>query len=82
MEHLQKYPVMLEAIMRETVEGNPDRDYLNEAIHALRNLQTSSQLLTFQSSMGKGAAGKLQWYDLVAEDIRSSIPKAEAKRQS
>jgi hypothetical protein len=81
-EHLQKYPMMLEAVLRETDAENPDRDYLAEAVHAITNLQTTAQLLTFQASMGKGAAGKLQWHDLVAEPLRASIPKAETKRQS
>jgi hypothetical protein len=74
--------VLLGAILRETAEGNPDRDFLSEATAALRNLQTSAQLGTFQSAMGKGPAGKLQWFDLVPEDLRDKIAKAEAKRQS
>jgi hypothetical protein len=74
--------VLLGAVLRETADGNPDRDFLTEAMHALRNLQTSAQLGTFQASMGRGPAGKLQWFDLVPEDLRGSFPKAEAKRQS
>jgi hypothetical protein len=73
---------MLAAIVRETTEGNPDRDYLEEAVHAIGALQSAATLLTFQASMGRGAAGKHQWYDLVPEDVRAGIPKAEAKRQS
>jgi hypothetical protein len=52
------------------------------SITAPKARETMSQLLAFQSSMGKGAASKLQWYELVAEDMRSNIPEAEAKRQS
>lgn len=81
-EHLQKYPVLLEAILAETVEGNPDRDFLVEAANAIKGLQTGAQLLTFQSAMGKGPGSKLEWHDLVSKEIRLSIPKDEAKRQS
>ncbi|EMD39100.1 hypothetical protein CERSUDRAFT_47353 [Gelatoporia subvermispora B] len=81
-EHLQKYPVLLEAICNETTEGNPDADFLGEAIEAIKKLQTVAQLWTFQSSMGKGPAGKLEWHQLVSEEVRKSLPKKEAKRQS
>ncbi|KAJ7493246.1 signal transducer [Mycena galericulata] len=81
-EHLQKYPVLLEAIYHETAEGNPDADYLLEAIGAIKNLQSVAQLRTFQSAMGKGAAGKWEWHDLVATEVRKAMPKEEQKRQS
>ncbi|KAJ7282099.1 Dbl domain-containing protein [Mycena rebaudengoi] len=81
-EHLQKYPVLLEAIYHETAEGNPDADYLMEAIEAIKNLQSVAQLRTFQSAMGKGAAGKWEWHDLVAPEVRKALPKEEQKRQS
>ncbi|KAK0436935.1 CNH domain-containing protein [Armillaria borealis] len=81
-EHLQKYPVFLEAIYHETAVGNPDADYLMEAIEAIKSLQTVAQLRTFQSAMGKGTPGKWEWHDLVSTEIRKSLPKEEAKRQS
>ena len=81
-EHLQKYPVLLEAIFHETVVGNPDADYLMEAIGAIKNLQTVAQLRTFQSAMGKGVTGKWEWPDLVPVEIRKSLTKTENKRQS
>jgi hypothetical protein len=81
-EHLQKYPVLLEAIQTETVDGNPDKEFLTEAMNAIKSLQTGAQLLTFQSSMGKGPGSKLEWHDLVSKEVRLSIPKDEAKRQS
>ncbi|KAH9839689.1 Dbl-like domain-containing protein [Rhodofomes roseus] len=81
-EHLQKYPVLLEAICNETTVGNPDEDFLKEAIEAIRKLQTVAQLWTWQSAMGKGATGKLEWHNLVSEEFRKSLPKKEAKRQS
>ncbi|KAJ6485700.1 signal transducer [Mycena sanguinolenta] len=81
-EHLQKYPVLLEAIFHETAEGNPDADYLMEAVGAIRNLQSVAQLRTFQAAMGKGTPGKWEWHDLVAEDVRKALPKEEQKRQS
>jgi hypothetical protein len=79
---LQKYPVLLEAIWRETAVGNPDADYLMEAIEAIKNLQTVAQLRTFQSAMGKGLTGKWEWADLVPTEIRKSLTKEENKRQS
>ncbi|KAJ7780269.1 CNH domain-containing protein [Mycena maculata] len=81
-EHLQKYPVLLDAIFHETAEGNPDADYLLEAIGAIKNLQSVAQLRTFQNAMGKGAPGKWEWHDLVAAEVRTAMPKEEQKRQS
>jgi hypothetical protein len=80
-EHLQKYPVLLEAIFHETAVGNPDADYLLEAIGAIKNLQTVAQVRTFQLAMGKGAAGKWEWHDLVSPEVRKTLGKDEGKRQ-
>lgn len=68
--------------MHETAVGNPDADFSKEAIDAIKNLQSVAQLRTFQSAMGKGAAGKWEWHDLVSEEVRKALPKEEAKRQS
>ncbi|KAH9951090.1 Dbl-like domain-containing protein [Amylocystis lapponica] len=81
-EHLQKYPVLLEAICNETTDGNPDADFLKEAIEAIKKLQTVAQLWTFQSSMGKGPSGKLEWFNLISDEVRAALPKKETKRQS
>ncbi|KAF7289464.1 hypothetical protein HMN09_01340400 [Mycena chlorophos] len=81
-EHLQKYPVLLDAIYGETAEGNPDADYLLEAIAAIKNLQSVAQLRTFQAAMGKGAAGKWEWHDLVLPEVRATLPKEVQKRQA
>ena len=81
-DHLQKYPAMLEAICKETTEGNPDVDFLKEAIEAIKKLQTVAQLYTFQSAMNKGPSGKLEWHNLVSEEVRKAMPKKESKRQS
>lgn len=81
-EHLQKYPPTLEAICKETTEGNPDIEFLKEAIEAIKKLQTVAQLWTFQSAMNKGPSAKLEWYNLVPEEVRKAMPKKEAKRQS
>ncbi|EAU90429.2 signal transducer [Coprinopsis cinerea okayama7 len=81
-EHLQKYPVLLDAILNETSPENPDADFLKEAITAISSLQSISQLRTFQSAMCKGPPGKWEWHDLVSEGYRKSLPKKEAKRQS
>lgn len=53
-----------------------------EAIEAIKKLQSVAQLWTWQSAMGKGATGKLEWHNLVKEEFRKSLPKKEAKRQS
>src|SRR6266436_3284620 len=81
-EHLQRYPTLLEAIRGETVQGNPDVDYLQEASESIRKLSTVAQLRTFQSSMGRGLAGRNEWHDLVSAEFREHIPKKEFKRQS
>jgi RHO1 GDP-GTP exchange protein 1/2 len=91
IEHLQKYPVLLEAILNETVDGNPDAEYLAEAIEAIKALQGIAQMRTFQTSMGRGVAGKWEWFDLVSGgkggDMTSKakelgITKKECKRQA
>lgn len=81
-EHLQKYPVLLEAIMQETTDGNPDVEYLQEAVQAIRNLSTVATLWTFQNAMGKGPTSKLQWHEIIPKDYAKTIPKQESKRQS
>ncbi|KAF8661267.1 hypothetical protein AX16_001369 [Volvariella volvacea WC 439] len=80
-EHLQKYPVLLEAVMKETAEGNPDADFLREACDAIKNLQAAAQLRTFQCSMAKGNAGKWEWDDLVTKELIQGVAKKEAKKQ-
>lgn len=82
-EHLQKYPVLLDAIAKETAPENPDSEFLAEAIEAIKNLQSIAQLRIFQTAMGKGAPGKWEWHDIVpAEIIKEQFSKQEAKRQS
>lgn len=81
-EHLQKYPVVFDAIRTETAEENPDGEFLKEAIEAMKNLQGIAQLKSFQMAMGKGPTGKFEWHSLVPEDVRSGIPKQVAKRQA
>jgi len=82
IEHLQKYPLLLEAVYRETEHSNPDGDYLAHAIAAIQNLQEVARLRTFQSAMGKGPTGKWEWHDLVSPEQRMSISQEECKRQS
>lgn len=82
-EHLQKYPVLLEAILNEKCSrGDPDSDFILEAIGAINNLQNMAQLRTFQSAMGKGVTGRWEWHDLVPPDLRLSFTKEEARRQA
>ncbi|ESK83843.1 signal transducer [Moniliophthora roreri MCA 2997] len=81
-EHLQKYPVLLEAILKETTEGDADASFLKEAIDAMKDLQTFAQLRTFQLAMGKGTPGKWEWHDLVSTEVRKKMKKEEAKRQA
>ena len=80
---MQKYPVLLDAVFKETAAENPDSEFLVEAIEAIKNLQSIAQLRTFQSAMGKGAPGKWEWHDIVpVEIIKEKFSKKEAKRQS
>lgn len=81
-EHLQKYPYLLEAIYGETANGNPDADFLKEAMAALKGLQSVAQLRTFQSAMGRGVTGKWEWHDLVSVEARKALTKDVIKRQS
>lgn len=79
---MQKYPVLLQAIVKETEEGNPDITYLREAIEALNNLQDAAQLQTFQAAMGKGITGRWEWQNLVSPNLMRNISDEESKRQS
>ncbi len=81
-DHLQKYSVLLEAILEKTEEENPDAGFLKEAIETIKSLQSFAQLRTFQTAMGKGAPGKWEWHDLVSHEFLKSLPKKEAKRQA
>ncbi|KIY49935.1 Dbl homology domain-containing protein [Fistulina hepatica ATCC 64428] len=79
LEHLQKYPVLLEAIYQG---GNPDAEFLLEAVTAIRDLHTAAQLRTFQAAMGRGTPGKWEWHDLVAPEVMQLMEKHERKRQA
>ncbi|KAJ3514155.1 hypothetical protein NLJ89_g2537 [Agrocybe chaxingu] len=81
-EHLQKYPLLLEAVQKETAPENPDAEFLVEATAAIKSLQSIAQLRTFQSAMGKGTPGKWEWHDIVSKELREGFSKKEAKRQS
>ncbi|KAH9000438.1 Dbl-like domain-containing protein [Lactarius akahatsu] len=81
-EHLQRYENVLEAIANETAEGNPDADFLMEAVQSFKGLQAACVLQTFQHAMCRGPTGKFEWHNLVSEDTRAGISKSEQKRQS
>jgi len=81
-EHLQKYPVLIEAIRTETAEGNPDVDYLKEAVEVMGNIQSIAQRTTLQVTTGKEPTGKFQRHNLVPEDTRNRTDIQEAKRQA
>ncbi|KIL64636.1 hypothetical protein M378DRAFT_186692 [Amanita muscaria Koide BX008] len=81
IEHLNKYPVFLEAVLNETEKDNPDADFLEEASTAFKNLQSVARLRTFQTAMGKGT-GKWEWHDSLSPDIRATFTKQEATRQA
>lgn len=74
--------MLLEAVRKETAVGDADGARVGEAVVAVKNLGVVAQLSTFQSAMGRGPTGKLEWFDLVPEDVRSKIPKKAAKRQA
>ncbi|TFK39736.1 CNH domain-containing protein [Crucibulum laeve] len=79
VEHLQKYPVLLDAVISETTRKNPDREFLLEASTSISNLQNIAQLRTFQSAMGKGST---TWHSLVPSNELRSISSGEQTRQS
>ena len=80
-EHVQRYENVLGAIAKETADGNPDADFLLQAVQAFKSLQASCVLQTFQHSMCRGPTGKFEWHNLVSEGSRAEISKAEQKRQ-
>lgn len=81
-EQLQKYPVVLEAIFNETKEGDPDADFLAEAVQAIKQLHSVAQLRTFQAAMGKGPTATIDYAQLVSEEAKDSMTKQELKRQA
>ena len=64
-----------------TTKGDPDIDFLEQAIGAVRNLLSAANLRAFQTAMGDGPTGKFQWYDLVPGDMRDGIPEQEVRCQ-
>lgn len=72
----------MEAIFKDTAEGNPDADFLQEAIHSIRKLSEVAHLRTFQTAMLRGPTSKLEWHDLVSSEIRETMTKQEVTRQS
>lgn len=81
-EHLYQYCVDFEAIRLETVEGNPDINFLKEAVVATRDLQSIARLKRFQTAMGDGPMRRFDWHSLVPEDVRNGIPTQLAKHQA
>ncbi len=71
-KHLQRYPTFL-AIRSETVQGDADADYLKEASESIRKLLTVAQVRAFQSSKGRGLAGRHEWHDLVSAEVPEHI---------
>ncbi|KAG5637846.1 hypothetical protein H0H81_002983 [Sphagnurus paluster] len=83
-EHLQKYPVLLQAICKATDPGNPDGGFVQAAIEAIKSLKGVAQLRTFQLAMGSGPTAKWTWQDLVSSEVKrkySNMPD-EVIRQS
>jgi hypothetical protein len=76
---LQRYPAVIEAILGATESGDPDRDFLTEALASIQNLSAITQLRLIHATKGKG--NKREWYDLVSEEHRNAMPKKEQKRQ-
>lgn len=48
----------------------------------MKDLEGIAQFRTSQMAMCKGPTEKYEWHDLVAEDVRSWIPKQVANCQS
>ncbi|KIR59038.1 hypothetical protein I314_05022 [Cryptococcus bacillisporus CA1873] len=78
---LQRYPALLEGILNVTEPDDPDREFLSQALHSIQSISSLSQLKLFHASKGRGPASKLEWFDLVSEEERKTIPKKEQKRQ-
>lgn len=78
---LQRYPALLEGILNVTESDDPDREFLSQALHSIQSISSLSQLKLFHASKGRGPASKLEWFDLVNEEERKTIPKKEQKRQ-
>ena len=72
---------MIESILKETAEGDPDINSLKEAIKSIKKVQTLAHLCLFQTEMCQGPSRKLDWHNLVEEEVRMAMPRKEAKRQ-
>ena len=53
-EHLQKYPVLLQAIFRETAMGNPDADYLHGSHRSDHRPPSNGTIADFPICNGQG----------------------------
>lgn len=70
---------MLEKILKETDKGSPDVDSLVEAIQSLRRVETVTLLRTIQLN---GSKASTSWHQLVAPEIKATVPKKETQRQA
>ncbi|TCD64248.1 hypothetical protein EIP91_004317 [Steccherinum ochraceum] len=80
--HLQKSPAVLEAVYKACPKDHPDVEFLKEAVLAIRQVQNTALLCSFQFAMGKGSFAALDWTSFVAEEVLSNMPRREMKRQN
>jgi RHO1 GDP-GTP exchange protein 1/2 len=85
-EHMGKYPVLLQALEKETVEDSfePDRakerDNLQKAIVTANRLSTLAQLRTWQKDMMRNEPYKSwQWPNVAGEEERNKVDKVQYK---
>ncbi|KAH8833200.1 CNH domain-containing protein [Flagelloscypha sp. PMI_526] len=56
LEHLSRYPFMLQAVLSSTAEGNPDEEFLVEAIAAFKTIEEVARLRQWQRGYPKKQA--------------------------
>lgn len=78
-KRLDQYPAMLESVLKVTDRQSPDVDSLNEAIQFLRRVGTVTLLRTIQLN---GSKISTSWHELVSPEIKQTVTRQEAKRQS
>ncbi|KAL7421168.1 Rho guanine nucleotide exchange factor [Cryptotrichosporon argae] len=79
--HLQRFPVVLESLLQATPVDDPDYDFIAEALTSIQDLSAIAQLKLFHASRGRGPGSKIEWYEIVPQQVRDSMEKKEFQRQ-
>lgn len=82
LDHIHSYSLDLEKLRSETPTDHPDCEGLQRAARALTEIHALIKLRSYQASVeGDQGHGSKQWYELVPDELQSTISDKEKKRQ-